>query len=254
MRTIRYCTFETNSSSTHSITLDTANYSNVQIPKTVTIEPSTFGWEFDRFNDFIRKASYFWTLAQYDDDVKERMLRLSAEHGFDLIWPSLDNGWSSGSYIDHGSEHYHDWLKEFPEIGSDEGLWKFLTSESYWIMLGNDNSSAPMNWKDTPKAAAALPYTILLAATDYENDYISFDYSVKVNTLNIADHVDTVYDLVYNLLESEYSETSRNRQFTRVKFDTDTMLVSVEYFTYDYKTKTETVVKTRKIRVDIHKH
>lgn len=246
MKTIRHNTFETNSSSTHSITIDREHYPNKQIPKTVTVEGSKFGWEHERFNDFVRKASYFWTLAQYNNDVKDRMLRLSEQHGFDLIWPVSDRGWSYETYVDHGSEHYSSWVSKHPEIATDDGLWDFLTSEAGWIMLGNDNSYPPPNWHDTPKATAAMPHTIWLVACAL-GDYIrGYDYALKVNTPNLKDHEEKIYEVLQKVLDDE--SKSYDDPYTHIERMNDDGIIEIEYYNWDYKTSKRVPVRTRKVR------
>lgn len=246
MKTIRHNTFETNSSSTHSITIDRVNYPNKQIPKTLTLEGSKFGWEFERFNDFLRKASYFWTLGEYCQDVQDRMLRLSETHGFDLVWPERDKHGYVDVYIDHGSEHYDQWIADYPELETDEGLWDFLTSEACWIMLGNDNSCDPPNWRESPKSSEVMPYTISLIACDPKDHISSFDFSIKVQTPNLKDHEHKIYNLVENLLESE--RKSYTDPYTKLDEMTDEGVIKIEYYRYDHTTSKRNVVRTRHIR------
>jgi hypothetical protein len=251
MKTIRSNAFETNSSSTHSITIDRANYPNLQVPKVMTIEGANFGWEHVRFNDFYTKASYFWTLALYSDVVKERMLRLSAEHGFDLVWPRTNNGWSTETYIDHGSEHYADWIQSNPELDTDAGLWEFLTSESSWIMLGNDNGSLPPNWKDSPKATDAMPYRVYLIAED-PSDYISLhDYELKVATDDLKANEESIYSMLNFILESERkSYKDPDNEYDAMD---DNGNITIDYYNWNYKTRKKEYTRKRKIRVVISK-
>lgn len=250
MKTVRSNTFETNSSSTHSITIDRVNYPNLQIPKTITIEGSTFGWEYERFNDFVRKASYFWTLANYDEVIRDRMLRLSELYGFDLIEPEKDShGWCSDTYVDHGCEHYASWIAENPSLNTDEGLWEFLTSESCWIMLGNDNNAAPPNWGDTPKATAAMPYRVYVWGVDPE-DYISpSTYELKTPTPDIASNIDAINAMVDHILEQERS--SYDEPYTEWDNPDENGDFVVRYYTYNYKTNKKEYVRERKLRIEI---
>lgn len=159
MKTVRTNCFETNSSSTHSFTLDTSYSDAVFIPndsfRGVEISAGEFGWEWRKFNDFGTKASYFWTLIadankeyeeKYLPGLRARLERLAKKHGVVFLKPG-EKDWT---YVDHGSEHYENFVKREPSIGTDDGLWEFLTNPSYWIMLGNDNSEAPYDFRLTP--------------------------------------------------------------------------------------------------------
>ena len=57
---IRKGVFETNSSSTHAISIRNNSVGN-NYPEEVSFELGTFGWEYDHYNDTHTKASYLWT-------------------------------------------------------------------------------------------------------------------------------------------------------------------------------------------------
>jgi hypothetical protein len=166
MKTIRTNCFETNSSSTHSVTIDNS-YSEKENTLGYVIEPGEFGWEYRKFNDFATKASYFWTLAQNDQwaetrvggCLNKRMHRLAKEHDFALMIPQ-EGEWN---YVDHGWEHYADITEKHPSLLTDEGLFDFLVSKGAWIMLGNDNSYDEPNFRLTPNQIAACKRHLVLA-------------------------------------------------------------------------------------------
>jgi hypothetical protein len=169
MKTIRTNCFETNSSSTHSITIDDS-YVLKEDPRGTHVAPGEFGWEHSKFNSFEKKASYFWTLAQSDNyewermggSLKERMLRIAATYGFGLHAAVRD----SWSYVDHGWEHYADMCNRRPDLLTDEGLYAFLTNESCWIMTGNDNSPDVPNLRMTPNQIKACTKFFVLEADE----------------------------------------------------------------------------------------
>jgi hypothetical protein len=238
MKTIRHNTYETNSSSTHSITIDTENYKNVQIPKTLTIPLGEFGWEFQKFNDFLRKASYFWTLALYNEEVNDRMIRLAADHGLDLQFKQEGDFY----YVDHGSEHYCNWIEKNPELSTDEGLWDFLINESCWIILGNDNSDDPSNWRISPKAAAAMPYTVTIVPCLLE-DTVDYDTcSFKTDLQTFAENKEAITRHVYYMLNNELRDW--NDPYPQVTGVSDDGLITVEYQQYDSSIREHTVVRT----------
>lgn len=140
MKTIRTNCFETNSSSTHSITIDNQSFPKIEDVKNKDITCGEFGWEFDNWNSFSEKCSYFWTLAQSDyadgaKDLKARLQRLAKKHSFNLIEPNEKNYY----YVDHGWEHYDDFVDQYPKLLTDEGLFKFLVNKKNIIHGGNDN-------------------------------------------------------------------------------------------------------------------
>ena len=58
---IRNNVFETNSSSTHSITVVSFNKDMLDIPKSITFEFGEYGWEYEMYNNTSEKAAYLWT-------------------------------------------------------------------------------------------------------------------------------------------------------------------------------------------------
>lgn len=247
MKTIRHNTYETNSSSTHSITIDTENYKNLQIPKTLTIPLGEFGWEFRKFNDFLSKASYFWTLALYNEEVNDRMIRLAADNGLDLQFKQEDDFY----YVDHGSEHYCDWIKKNPELLTDEGLWDFLINESCWIILGNDNSDDPANWRISPKAAAAMPYEVSILPCHPE-DTVDYDTcSFKSDVQTIKENEGAITRHVYYMLNND-NYRKWNDPYPHITDVSDDGLITVEYQQYNSSMREHTVVRTRKFHAVIN--
>lgn len=142
MKTIRNNTFETNSSSTHSITVSNTHDWNYNLPITVTPEwYGEFGWEWETWSSIEEKiaymirclVSYDYTKKTLQDKVKpiqERLRNLGIY--FDL--PTYEE-WEDG-YVDH-----EDWYQaEMEEIyNDDDTLLRFLLSNNSYIEGGNDN-------------------------------------------------------------------------------------------------------------------
>ena len=62
---IRQGVFETNSSSTHAISI-CKYHSNVELPEVVKFESNQdFGWEFEKYTDIYSKANYLWLAICY---------------------------------------------------------------------------------------------------------------------------------------------------------------------------------------------
>lgn len=166
MKTIRTNCFETNSSSTHSVTIDnTSKVTNIERVKGLKIEPDEFGWEWRRFNDFKTKASYFWTLlcSEYECPAS-KTLRENMEQIADELELTLVNPGDSYYYVDHGYEHYNNFIKEYPQLETAKGLKKFLLNRAAWIMLGNDNSDGPLNWRMTEDQVRECKKRVILTS------------------------------------------------------------------------------------------
>ena len=105
---IRKSVFETNSSSTHSISLGSGNFKisdkSFGVGGVIYIYPGEFGWEVEKHDDIWTKASYALTWARANGVIYATMLREVIEKvtkcrvGFVPIAP---NDWG---YIDHQSE------------------------------------------------------------------------------------------------------------------------------------------------------
>jgi hypothetical protein len=211
----------------------------------MTIPLGEFGWEYTKFNDFLTKASYFWTLALYNEDVNERMIRLAADHGLDLQFKQSKDDFY---YVDHGSEHYSDWVKKNPELLTDEGLWNFLINESCWIILGNDNSEDPANWRISPKSAAAMPYEVYIIPIDPQ-DRIDYDTcSFKSNAETVKENIEAITQHVYYMLREEKNGYDTYPSVTDVSEDGK---ITVEYQMYEYSVREYKTVRTRKFRAEI---
>lgn len=138
MRTIRNNTFETNSSSTHSIVISKNKYI---LPKRVIFEVDEFGWEHDtRYNT----SDYLFTAILQNDNREKNIERLKSildKNNISYTFPEefvKDNNieaYNIDGYIDHAGE-----LEGFLEdlLNNEDKLLRFLLSDSY-IITGNDN-------------------------------------------------------------------------------------------------------------------
>lgn len=152
MKNIRKGVFETNSSSTHSICV--AKDMDIIIPTHLHLQFGEFGWEYDRLDCTVGKASYLYTGIQYlgDKTVMERywnnLVQTLESKGVevtredpiyrestygDTTYTYVDNG----GYVDHGGE-----LREFIEdvMSNEDKLLNYLFSPMSFILTGNDNN------------------------------------------------------------------------------------------------------------------
>lgn len=138
---IRKGMFETNSSSSHSFTIEKGVLSEgvlTTIDGTCVIFPGEFGWEIEEFNDATTKASYCLTYAKNKESeeylemlrkvIKEQMngLEVKFVSGFSSFWP-----WG---YIDHQSFH-----KVEEIFKSEDNLRNFIFNPKSVLRTDNDN-------------------------------------------------------------------------------------------------------------------
>lgn len=151
---IRQNVFETNSSSTHSISI-APNQTNLMVLDTIIpdengvieLKGGEFGWEWDRMNDALTKANY---CAVDQQGRKERMdmlkeVLMEQTGATDVIFTFSNDYDKNWSYIDHDScgtsnEVFHD----------KESLRHFIFNMNCWLFTGNDNSTASPDFYTVP--------------------------------------------------------------------------------------------------------
>ena len=134
--------FETNSSSTHCITVSDRKDWKCDLP--ITVNPAwygEFGWEWETWSSVEEKLAYMircliaydYTEETLQDKIKPIQERLH-NLGIDFELPTY-NEWLDG-YVDH-----EDWYQEEIEeiYKDDDTLLTFLLSDSSYIEGGNDN-------------------------------------------------------------------------------------------------------------------
>lgn len=171
-RQVRRGVFETNSSSSHSLTLAGAKTSNPLFSKevlregTVLVAPGSFSWEWQRFYSLEHKLSYLLTSVlrgeptpsrglrgctkqvRDESEAFDRVCRMVKEHtGVEVLVAPDASG-----YIDHQSEDLG------PRImASDDTLRALLFDENSCIQTGNDNSAPPL---DIPTDRGPEPFYV----------------------------------------------------------------------------------------------
>lgn len=247
MKTIRTNCFETNSSSTHSFTID-KSYRNASDDNCLAVvRPGEFGWEWRSFNDPQTKASYLWTMAlsydKYDNEwakpfesLKKNLLEIGKKYLVEFITPASD----SFHYVDHASDHLPKLYAKFPETKTVKGLWKFITDSSYWIMLGNDNGYGPANFRLTPNQIANATRFLYL---DIEPN-VKYALAKEDDTLRVAEHALFAYQ--------ERTGTDRwDAPYAHI-VDNDGRTMKVNYEKYDHKTNKSTVVKSEEVTYTVY--
>ena len=150
MKKIRNAVFETNSSSTHSISVSELNsdelMDNVMFMNgddNVVVEPGEFGWEQEVYNDSATKASYMLTYVKnYCGDKEEEfesMLKdvIKEQIGCDdVIFNESGDQYYKYGYIDHqssGNNAYHFVFE------NKETLRQFIFNKESILETDNDN-------------------------------------------------------------------------------------------------------------------
>lgn len=134
--------FETNSSSTHSITVSHTNNWDYELPITVTPDwYGEFGWQWETWNTIEEKLAYMircliaydYTEETLQDKIKPIQQRLH-NVGIDFELPTYEE-WQDG-YVDH-----EDWYQEEMQniYNDDDLLLNFLLNKNSYIEGGNDN-------------------------------------------------------------------------------------------------------------------
>lgn len=140
MKKIRRNVFETNSSSTHSISIadNLEGIYDTIIPDedgNVILQGGKFGWEVARYNDALTKANYCAIDNLYDDENIELLVKVIKEQtncNEVILSFSLD-GWNY-SYIDHQSRG-----TSLDAFESENTLREFIFNPNSVLYTDNDN-------------------------------------------------------------------------------------------------------------------
>ena len=140
---IRKGTFETNSSSTHSIAIS-KNKVNIPVGTCVNFYIGEYGWEENQY----AFPSYMYTALLYNDDVEslEKLKSILDKWGVKYYFQTpkwcywgenKENRYLDNGYIDHGIEASY----IMKEILNDEDLLARALFGNSTVYTGNDNSS-----------------------------------------------------------------------------------------------------------------
>lgn len=143
---IRKGVFETNSSSSHSISIATEDKEFVldtlypDQNGIITVEGDDYGWEWFKHNDAETKASYAAQSFANDDNQLELLKEVIIEQtgAEDVKFVGLQDG-----YVDHDS------YGVAPK--SKHELRNFIFNKNSWLFGGNDNSSASPEFYHVPE-------------------------------------------------------------------------------------------------------
>lgn len=145
----RHKVFETNSSSTHSISIQQGDFKPDRLSSScgaLKIFAGEFGWEHDTHSDPLSKASYCLTYVKTggdQDGSREAMLRevLEEETGEKVEFVPIGHDTTYGpdwGYIDHQS-HFGDRDACGYAFESKESLRAFIFNPKSFLVTDNDN-------------------------------------------------------------------------------------------------------------------
>lgn len=202
MKTIRHNVFETNSSSTHSISINSTTelYDSITPDSNgvITLTGGQFGWEWEQYNDALTKANYCAVDVHGNGDLEKMLRDVIMEHTgakdvvFDL---TTDYRQDNYSYIDHqsvGTVH--------PAFSSADNLKNFIFNSKSYLFTGNDNTDEPANFYD-------------VGVEDFTHQIV-LEGSREVYKLKQSDINDSakIVDAVLNLFSrNNYNEHNHNR-------------------------------------------
>ena len=188
MKTIRHSIFETNSSSTHSITISKDNVDLIDLPNKINFKIGKFSWHTEEVN----KYDYFYTaliLCYENSNERDSAIESAIEHvrmvlenigvksSFEL--PKFDSdGYLENGYIDHNDTN--DFIITL--MNNDQMFIRFLFGDSH-VYTGNDNEHYE---NENAKCRVAQEYVYEYNEKTNNYDYIKNKY-----------HDETKYDYFY---------------------------------------------------------
>jgi hypothetical protein len=220
---IRSGVFETNSSSSHSVSV--ANETKEFVLDTiypdqdgvVEVSGDEFGWQWFKYNDAQTKASYAAQQFAHNDDELDKLKEVIMEQtgAEDVVFIGLGSG-----YVDHDSmgilQTSKEWLKNF------------IFNKNSWLFGGNDNSTADPTFYDVPEfkdgkqIVPRYKYELVIEGLDKTTKFLEYPNKEKIETAFSA-----LLDSVH-LSESGYFDTD-NSIMAQIQRD------SRKYFHYSYR-------------------
>lgn len=144
---IRNNVFETNSSSSHSISIADDNkqfvldYIYPDQNGVITLQGGEFGWDWFKHNDAETKANY--VAASYG--LTDNLVKVLMDHtgATEIKYTGSDDYGNNWSYVDHDSHGV--------APSSYDELKNFIFNKNSWLFGGNDNSDPDPTFYDVPE-------------------------------------------------------------------------------------------------------
>lgn len=196
---IRKSLFETNSSSTHSITIqESGDYTSIKHDGKIELVGGEFGWEWETYRDPLTKANYCAVYATGNESKTEMLKEVISDHtGAEVEISAQKDDYDKGhySYIDHQSDAIAE-----DAFASRQSLKNFIFGVNSTLYTGNDNSSPPANFYDTPDTKYVGELRLELAGC------------VKLSKLNLSN--EEIEKLLYPLFEEAESVLNSGRNYS----------------------------------------
>lgn len=247
MKNIRHNIFETNSSSTHSISIaeDSDGILDTIIPDedgNIVLNGGEFGWSWDAINDSLTKLNYC-AIDQVGaiNNKLDLLKQVVCDHtgAKDVIINfSTDYQYPKYSYIDHQSVG-----TSLSAFDSAESLKQFIFNPKSYLFTGNDNSEPPPNFFDAGKDVK-YTHRFRLGGVNLEH---KFDHYPTLDELKIAAYALTQRHPAtsYRDLDNRYTYFDDNC-YGKSSWDSfEEGVIALYKINYDSKPK---IIDTKKIK------
>jgi len=247
MKTTRQGAFETNSSSSHSITINDKNVLLDSITPdangVITLYGGEFGWEYAKYTDPITKANYCAIDAQHNEEMINMLREVIMEHtGAKDVVIKFSTDWNSPdhSYIDHQSMGTSN-----TAFVSKDQLKNFIFNVKSVLYTGNDNDSGPPNFYD--EDVDSMTYYVSLEGTSggkcyiHEKDIDNKEKLTKILCNLYRENVNNEYSswnqshnfMTYEERKSHYYHMDYRSGDEGIDFDKKTVRLVRESYLYD---------------------
>jgi len=190
MKNIRKSVFETNSSSTHSISIAKDNKDGIYDTITPTddgyivLTGGEFGWEWKKYTDPLTKANYC-AVDSFNISKRMKMLfEVLKEHtGAKRVIIDFNNSiFDDSNRFDHSYVDHQSHGTSSKAFKSKKTLKEFIFNPNSILMTGNDNSGPPIY---------------------FYNNKENSKYSIKINGINTINYLNKKddYDEIYDAIE-----------------------------------------------------
>lgn len=215
---IRQSVFETNSSSTHSISIspDSKGIYETIVPDdngVIVLTGGQYGRVWEKYNDPLTKANYCAVDVFKQEDSKDMLKKVIIEHtgAKDVIFgftTEYENGNLEYSYIDHDSEGC-----TCSAFESEQTLKNFLFNPESWLYLSEDNGVQPPNFYDHPDTV--YKYVLKVEGTDLVEKFVEYPTRSKMVTDNsygegYTHEIDELKEALYRILSRHPQERYSN--------------------------------------------
>lgn len=179
MFNVRVKCFETNSSSTHSVSLSSTTIIdkslNIYRNREITFEGGEFGWEWKRYDDALSKINYLSMFFENTEELKDIIKEVI---GAEIIF-------KKEGYIDHVGDH-----RKKIKFLDREDLKNFIFNKRRFLFTGNDNTLPPNKFFDPPKTRYTYQL-VLLNRLIRSWDFIRYpkNYEIKEAIQKITEEV-----------------------------------------------------------------